>query len=247
MPVKLFISYAHDEFAYKDELVKALYQLERDGLIRIWTDEEIVPGQEWDVNIRGALLKAGIIIFLVSKKFISSRYIKEVELKDATERYSKHEVVLIPVILENIEKDLMDLLPLNQFEPLPVVNKKVVPVNDWTPQSGAYSNILNGIQRAIGNLPASQGPYADVVPKLRALFKQSMKDDIFKELEKMEGPLQSLDMDLYNTYLTLRASWKKVRLSELRHMPDAEGKTREFNYELIDFITSLEKTLEEKE
>src|SRR5687767_11824435 len=108
MPVKLFISYAHDEHSYKDALMNRLHDLEKKGLIEVWTDEQIVPGQEWDRTIRNALLDAAIIIFLVSKRFIQSRYIHEVELKEAIARYDGKEVILVPVILESIGQEVME-------------------------------------------------------------------------------------------------------------------------------------------
>ena len=243
MAVKFFISYSHDEYTFKDELIKYLRPLENAGQVEIWTDEQIVPGQEWDKNIRGALLDAGIIIFMVSNKFIDSRYIHEVELKDAIGRYNRQEVILIPVILENIEKQLMEQLPLNKFEPLPVVNKKVVPITEWRPQSGAYDNILNGLQRTLNNLPVNKGPYSEVAEKLRKLYKGARYEDIFKELDKLETFIGSRDIDLLNTYQAMRGKWKQVKLDNIRRTKNAEENSQAFSYQLIDFITALEKEL----
>jgi uncharacterized protein YdcH (DUF465 family) len=243
MPVKFFISYSHDEYIFKDALVNRLHEFEKKGLIEIWTDEQIVPGQEWDGTIRNALLEAVIIVFLVSQRFIRSRYIHEVELKEAIARYNNKEVILVPVILESIGQDVMEQFPLNKFEPLPVVNKKVVPVTEWTPQSGAYDNIMIGIRRMIEQLPDRKGPYAAAVHELRKLFRQARFDDVFRELDRLSDFIRSRDEGLGDTYDEMCVQYKKVKLDELQRRKGHEEKSQEFRYNLLDFITTLEKQL----
>jgi hypothetical protein len=245
MPVKLFISYAHDEYSYKDALMNRLHDLEKKGLIEIWTDEQIVPGQEWDKTIRDALLESAIIIFLVSNRFIQSRYIHEVELKEAIERYNGKDVILVPVILESIGQDIMEQFPLNKFEPLPVVNKKVVPVMEWTPQSGAYDNIMIGIGRMLDQLPAGKGPYAGAIQELRKLFRQARFDDVFRELDRLSHFIRTKDEALGDTYDEMCVQFKKVKLDELRRTKDHEEKSQQFRYNLLDFISTLEKLIKE--
>jgi hypothetical protein len=243
MPIKFFISYAHDEYVFKDALMRRLHDLEKKGLIEIWTDEQIVPGQEWDRTIRNALLDAAIIVFLVSKKFIQSRYIHEVELKEAIERYNGKDVILVPIILEAIGQDVIEQFPLNKFEPLPVVNKKVVPVTEWIPQSGAYDNIMIGIQRMIDQLPAGKGPYAETINGLRKLFRQARFDDVFRELDKLSNFIRSHDEALGDTYDEMCVQYKKVKIDELQRRKDHEEKSQQFRFNLLDFISTLEKML----
>src|SRR5687767_7155997 len=112
MKVKIFISYAHDEYPSMQTLKNSL-QNAGNGKIEIETDEQIVPGQEWDKQIRNSLDHSHIILFMVSRKFILSRYIKEVELRNAIERYDRGDVVLIPVMLEKLEETDSRGFPLN--------------------------------------------------------------------------------------------------------------------------------------
>ena len=65
------------------KLSKKSLQNAGNGNIEIETDEQIVPGQEWDKQIRNSLDQSHVILFMVSRKFILSRYIKEVELRNA--------------------------------------------------------------------------------------------------------------------------------------------------------------------
>ena len=69
---------------------------------------------------------------------------------------------------------------------------------------------------------------------------------MFKEIDKIEGRIKSLDIDLYNTYANMRLQWKKVRLDEIRRTRDANQNWREFNFQLLDFITFLENMFEEE-
>jgi hypothetical protein len=243
MSAQIFVSYSHDEYAYKDELIKYFRDLERNGTVEIYTDEQIVPGQEWDNEIRSALQKADIILFMVSKRFIHSRYINEVELQNAIERYNQGKVVLIPVILEQLDNEERDLLPLQKFESLPKVNKKEVPVSEWNPQSGAYYNIMDGIKRSVEILQKSKPFNADVFNKLRSFFKKADYNSIFRELQKMEAGIRSQDTGLYNAYLGLSAEWSKNQTDIIRGIRNAEQDKRDILNRLLDFIDNLESAV----
>jgi hypothetical protein len=41
--VKVFISYAHEDSKFRDELLKHLSSLKQQGLIESWTDSDISP------------------------------------------------------------------------------------------------------------------------------------------------------------------------------------------------------------
>jgi hypothetical protein len=243
MSVQIFISYSHDEYAYKDELIKYCRDLELAGTVEIYTDEQIAPGQEWDKEIRLALQRAEVVLFLVSKKFIHSRYIKEVELQSAIERYNRGEVVLIPVLLEQLTNEDRDLLPLQKFESLPKVNKKEVPVTEWNPQSGAYYNIMDGLKRSIEGLQKNKPFNADVFNKLRGFFRKADYNSIFRELQKMETGIRKQDTGLYNAYLGLSAEWSKNQTDIIRGVRNAEQDKRDILNRLLDFIDSLETTV----
>lgn len=243
MSVQIFISYSHDEYAYKDELIKYFRDLERAGTVDIYTDEQIVPGQEWDKEIRLALQRAEILVFLVSKKFIHSRYINEVELQSAIERYNRGEVVLIPVLLEQLANEDRDLLPLQKFESLPKVNKKEVPVSEWNPQSGAYYNIMYGLKQSIEELQKSKPFNADVFNKLRGFFRKADYNSIFRALQKMEAGIRTQDSDLYNAYLGLSAEWSKNQTDIIRGVRNADQDKRDILNRLLDFIDRLETTV----
>src|ERR1044071_5498966 len=101
-PVELFISYAGKDEALRDELIKHLAALERQGLIREWHGRKIAPGADWDGEISEHLSQAEVVLLLVSPDFIASSYCYDVEVKKALERHERGEAVVIPVILRPV-------------------------------------------------------------------------------------------------------------------------------------------------
>src|SRR5687767_1937039 len=97
--LKIFYSYAHENEALKDELMRHLAVLRHENLVNEWHDGRIDPGAMWDQEIRAQLAAADIILFLVSSDFLSSRYINDTEIREALERHARDEATLIPIIL----------------------------------------------------------------------------------------------------------------------------------------------------
>src|SRR5690242_15280929 len=102
-PVKIFVSYSHDDFKYMEMIRKSLSAREQNKQIELWTDEKIIAGADYDSNIDGALQNADIILFLISMNFLSSWYIYNVELQRAVERHKQGLVRLIPVVVEDCD------------------------------------------------------------------------------------------------------------------------------------------------
>src|SRR3954449_2935749 len=84
--LRLFYCYSHKDELMRAELEAHLKPLERDGIIDGWFDGMIMAGSPWGENISQQLSAADIIISLVSKDFLSSKFIIEVELKYAIQR-----------------------------------------------------------------------------------------------------------------------------------------------------------------
>lgn len=99
--LRLFLSYSHKDIGMRDVFQENLALLEEDGLLEWWFDGKIVPGDDWDKEIRNQLEKADIIVFMVSTPFLASKYIRGVEIKRALERRKANEVELVSVILDN--------------------------------------------------------------------------------------------------------------------------------------------------
>jgi hypothetical protein len=96
----IFLIHAHSD----REKVHTLYQrLSRDGL-QVWLDvERLQPGQDWQNEIRTAILQCDVIVVCLSKAFNEQRGYRHEELKLALEKahfLPADAISIIPVRLE---------------------------------------------------------------------------------------------------------------------------------------------------
>jgi hypothetical protein len=68
----VFVSYAHEDEAWKNRLTVHLKALELDDQIELWDDSRIDVGGRWRDDIVRALNRAGVSILLVSRDFLMS-------------------------------------------------------------------------------------------------------------------------------------------------------------------------------
>ena len=62
--VGVFVSYSHKDEALRQELDKHLTMLRRQGVVDIWHDRRIGPGEEIDAQIGRHLESASIVLFI---------------------------------------------------------------------------------------------------------------------------------------------------------------------------------------
>lgn len=89
----IFVSYSHDNSA---EVLKMIADLQKRGF-RIWYDEGIEPGEEWDDAIAARICKCSYFI-----SFISEAYIASENCKNEIEHARKHNKQRLLIYLENI-------------------------------------------------------------------------------------------------------------------------------------------------
>src|SRR5262249_49608608 len=65
-PLKLFISYAHEDENWRAKLAPNLNLLEREGLVDVWCDLQIRPGETWDEEIKRKMEESDLYLFLLS-------------------------------------------------------------------------------------------------------------------------------------------------------------------------------------
>ena len=141
--MRIFYSYSHVDEPLRDKLDKHLSALKRSGVISDWHDRKILAGDEFDNRINENLESADIILFLVSADFLTSSYIWDVEVKRAMERHLSGDARVIPVILRPV--DLYGV----PFEHLLRLPKDGLPVTAWPNEDLAFSDIAQGIRRAV--------------------------------------------------------------------------------------------------
>lgn len=144
LPLRLFLSYAHEDESYKDALTTHLSGLRGSGLIDDWNDRALLPGEEWDAGIRKNLEEADIAVFLISAHFMASTYINEVEVKSALEKHEAGSLTIVPVLIRHC--DFSSFQALNGFQALPQNGK---PVKAFEDMDEAWMQVINGLKEII--------------------------------------------------------------------------------------------------
>ncbi len=81
--IKIFVSYAHEDKPFKEELLKRLddrLKAASDYRFELWDDREIDPGELWHEGIQAAIAACDYGLLLLSYKFLRQDYILENEL-----------------------------------------------------------------------------------------------------------------------------------------------------------------------
>jgi hypothetical protein len=100
VPVRLFVSYAHDDERQLKRLDSILDVLEQQHVLASWRDRRMIAGEEWDEQIRRRLEEMDIFLFVASQASLARPYIKDPEILRAKERRRIGEVEIVTVKLE---------------------------------------------------------------------------------------------------------------------------------------------------
>jgi tetratricopeptide (TPR) repeat protein len=148
-PAQLFYSYSHKDEKLRDQLEAHLSTLKRERLIAGWHDRRITAGTEWKGAIDDNLKNARIILLLVTANFLASDYCNDVELKYAMKQHRARKARVIPVILRPCDWHTTTFAKL---QALPTDGKAVI---DWKTRDKAFLNVVEGIRKALKEMPSS--------------------------------------------------------------------------------------------
>ncbi|MDQ3803448.1 MAG: toll/interleukin-1 receptor domain-containing protein [Acidobacteriota bacterium] len=95
----VFISYSHQDEAWKDRLLPHLRALEQAGRIAVWDDRRIDGGDTWYPEIKAAMEQAAVSLCLISPDYLASRFCVEEEVPHLLQRRERDGMALIPVLL----------------------------------------------------------------------------------------------------------------------------------------------------
>jgi hypothetical protein len=146
--IRIFCCYAHEDEQLLDKLKIHLKPQERQGLIQIWYDRNILAGAQWEQAIEEQLNTAQIILLLVSPDFIASDYCYTKEMQRVLERHEHGEVRAIPIILRPTD---WRITPLKKLQALPKDGK---PITTWDNRDNAYLDAATGIRNVVATFLA---------------------------------------------------------------------------------------------
>jgi hypothetical protein len=201
--IRYFVSYAHDDKALKDKLLKPLKQhlaIAKDYYFEAWDDGEILAGERWHEQIQEAIAHCQFGLLLISPAFLGSVYIQDHELRAfvasnlADPEPGKRAIL---VALENILFD--GSIDLKGLERLQVFQDRAGRAFDAcsTPRtcndfaSELFKYILRIVKR-----DALQRQWELLSKKLNGLYKQSIMETRVEEKLRLEVQIDNTKADL---------------------------------------------------
>lgn len=141
--VSIFVCYAREDEDLRRELERHLALMQRQGVIDVWHDMMINPGEEWEPAIKAHITRAQVILILVSPDLIASDYIFGVEMKKIMEMSLNGEAVVIPIILRPTD---WRQAPFGNLQSLPRDGRVVTASNS---RDRVFAQIAEEIRRVV--------------------------------------------------------------------------------------------------
>jgi hypothetical protein len=145
-PLRLFLSYAHEDSNVAAELRKHLAPLRHDMVVSDWYDHDLVAGSNWDKEMQRQLENSALVLVLISSDFLASSYAYGKELVHAIDLHKRGLLRVIPVIVRN---SLWQRLPLAELHVLPEGGR---PISSWENRDDAFVSVVSGVERAAREL-----------------------------------------------------------------------------------------------
>lgn len=178
--IRLFITYSHKDIKAKDQLITYLAAMKREGLIKIWQDNEILPGDTWRDSIFKNLDETDILLYLVSADSLASKNCNK-ELVEALNT----NVRVIPIILEHC--DWLNH-QLSGFQVLPDEGK---PINVWKDENEGWQSTVASIRKVIHQMQTQVVSSSDISQEAVLAELEYERGNFLMLLGKIESAIKA--------------------------------------------------------
>lgn len=178
--LRVFITYSHKDEAAKNKLTTLLAELERENLINVWHDNEIIVGDRWRDTIFKNLEDSDILFYLVSTSSLDSE-ICNMELVKSLDRKTR----VIPIILENCD------WPNHQLSDFQVLPNKGKPISEWQPESRGWQNVLDGIRRVVDAVQEQIDPSSGILQEIIQAEQMFQRGHTLMMLERIDEAIEA--------------------------------------------------------
>ncbi len=258
MSVKLFVSYAEKDRQFSEDFNTHLAVLRRAGQLDNWTNNHIMPGANWDDEIKQQLQESDIVVLLVSADFIASDYINDVIVHNSIEQHKKGEIIIIPVIVRPCD---FQSLPISKFQALP---RNAKPISRWEDQDEAWAEVIDQVRKVVGaiqeggiqlrskqpdprDLPEDL-PGGGAVRGIRERGVAQVREDLIQgrtrnALRKLLEIAERTDSDLHNSVILLSSRLHSLERNErdgIISNQDAVIRRNRINSSVLSLIEELE-------
>ena len=194
--IKLFYSYSHRDKEYKAKMDTSLALLKRNQLLKSWSDQSILSGQNISPQIQKNMNNADIVVFLLSQNFIDSSPCME-EWERVKELADEGEPLFrIPIILTACA--WKDMLANDDIKALPEDGK---PVSEFDAENIAWQQVYEGIK--------------NVISQIRKTF--TLKKEFLEEMEKTSFLSQN-NINLRDIFVFLPLSFYDLQKNKKQHL-----------------------------
>jgi len=146
--IKIFYSYSRKDLDMRNTLEDHLSALREAGRISTWHDLELEAGTEWEPAILKKLDTADIILLLISRNFIASKYCYGTELKRAIARHTEGTARVIPIILGACDWN-HSYVPFSKLNVLPT---HATPIASWADPDEVFTIVAQRIRETVDQL-----------------------------------------------------------------------------------------------
>jgi hypothetical protein len=142
-PVSVYLSYAREDEALKQEFEDYLSIMQQGQVISEWIERQIQQGTDWSHVIDPRLRGADLVLVFLSPRLLSSGYCSGAEAREMFERHARGEARVIPIILRNVN------LAGSPFASVQSLPRNSVPVSSWPMRDDAWWDIDQELRRVI--------------------------------------------------------------------------------------------------
>ena len=130
--MKIFLSYSHKDIEIKREIKEILNELKNENYIdKIWDDEKIRHGDEFDKQIFENLIDSDIVLFIVTHNLWQSYYIPNIEIPLANKFFHKYSFPkIVPIVIEKEAFNQIYFPNLNKKDVIPQKDKNLIYYKD---------------------------------------------------------------------------------------------------------------------
>ena len=175
----IFMSYSHADNETKKILQDFLISNFSD--IEILSDDRLLPAVDWKEDLTRMRSEADLFLLLVSRRYIESKTVKELELPEVMRRAINGEAYVLPIILEYCD---WHSEPYARYQALP---RNVQPLNEISSNKAEF---FNDLKLAVESIRASKRNR-----KANRIIQQE-KTEQTRYLDLTDCELESIPRDL---------------------------------------------------
>lgn len=138
--MRIFCSYSHADDEFRKRLGTSLAPHEKSGLLDIFYDGGIEPGDDWQKRIRAELEGARIILLLISADFLASEYCRQ-EKDRALELHRTRGTIVLSILLSKVAEVPRELAELQMLP------RDLRPVEEWATLNSVLADVTKEIIR----------------------------------------------------------------------------------------------------